>query len=474
MMVHKRIERRRDGMSTRGISVAAGLLVTAACGANEPFTDLFPDTDGGLEATVGTVEAPSAASQSAPPVADAGTSAATSSGESAESSVPSNVSDTSVKEQTDSNETSGASSAPALDTDTGEHGSNTHESVFTETTELTSVPPTTASTPDSGASPDPTTVVTLDSTTTADDNSQDETGSHPPNSSGGGHVTFDDSTSAPTSTGTGTDWSLPLDSNASTADAGINDGGDGEDASPDAASLDDDSDTGVESAGDEGTSAEITAGETEVTDESTTEADVSTGPASACGNGVLEEAEACCTPSVITSELDARSLATEGALESALTCAPTQNGSTNSGWPRLTYSLCTGTCESGGVGCDTALSNTSVVYDPATNTLFGYADITLTGELQWANAYWNRTCDLVLTLTGVEFTADVAWSDDLAQIEVYVTNLDVAVDASTVSGCTPARPAARAVADVDLEVLVRPALEAGLAQEFAGELTCPY
>lgn len=455
--------------------------MTGACGANEPFTDLFPDVDGGLEATVGTVVAPSSASQSEQTGVDAGTSTPTSGGESAESSLASNVSDTSLEEQPDSNVTSASSSAPALDTDTGERSSNAHQSAFTDTTETNGVPSTVPTASDAGATPDPTAVVTLDSTTTASNDSRDDTGSHL-TSSGGGPVTFDDSTSAPTSTGTVTDWSLPLDSDESTGDAGVHDGGKGEDASPDAAISDHESDTGAENTGDEGTSAatavtnsyESTAGETEVTDESTTEADVSTEPAAACGNGVLEDGEACCTPSVITSELDARSLATEAALESALTCAPTQNGSTNSGWPRLTYSLCTGSCESDGVGCDTALSNTSVIYDPSTNTLSGYADVTLTGQLQWTNAFWDGSCDLVVTLSDVEFSADVAWSDDPAHIEIHVTNLEIDVDATTVSGCTPARPATRAVADVDLAALVRPALDAGLAQEFAGELTCPY
>jgi hypothetical protein len=467
MMVHKRIKPTRDGRLPHRISVATGLLVTVACGANEPFTDLFPETDGGLDATVGTVEAPSSASDSRAWVGDAGSEAATSAVPSAPSHLAPN-----------SSGTFGGTS----DSDGAEQTSDAAASATAET-DFTGVTTAIESASDAGPTGELTEVFTLAPTTSASTATVDDSGT--PSDVSTSSLAVPDSeasTSHVVSSGSLTDWSLPLgsddagDNDAGTRDGGNNDAGP-DDAGPDGAILDTEPGATDEESSNSSVltvSSDVSTSETnDATDQSTTEGDV-TGEPTACGNGVFEEGEACCSSSVITSELDARSLATEAALESAVACAPTQNGSTNSGWPRLSYSLCSSGCENGGRGCDTMLANTTVIYDPSTNTVSGFADVTLTGELQWANAYWTGSCDLVVTLSGVEFTADVTWADDPAEIEIRVTNLNIDVNDTAISGCTPARPASRAVADADLAALVRPALDAGLTQEFAGELTCPY
>lgn len=194
----------------------------------------------------------------------------------------------------------------------------------------------------------------------------------------------------------------------------------------------------------------------------------------ACGNGVLEDAELCCTESVVTSELDTRSLATEAALESATTCTPAQTGATDSGFPRVTYGYCVGACSDGNTGCDTVLDNTSVIYDPVTHTVTGFADVTISGTLEWENVFAEASCNAIVTLPGVEFTANVGWANDPLQVVITLTNLDVDVDTASVTGCTPSRPATRSVADMDLAAMVAPAITAGLNQEFAGALVCPY
>ena len=194
----------------------------------------------------------------------------------------------------------------------------------------------------------------------------------------------------------------------------------------------------------------------------------------ACGNGVLEDAELCCTESVVTSELDTRSLATEAALESATTCTPAQTGATDSGFPRVTYDYCVGACSDGNTGCDTVLDNTSVIYDPVTHTVTGFADVTISGTLEWENVFAEASCNAIVTLPGVEFTANVGWANDPLQVVITLTNLDVDVDTASVTGCTPSRPATRSVADMDLAAMVAPAITAGLNQEFAGALVCPF
>lgn len=194
----------------------------------------------------------------------------------------------------------------------------------------------------------------------------------------------------------------------------------------------------------------------------------------ACGNGVLEDAELCCTESVVTSELDTRSLATEAALESATTCTPAQTGATDSGFPRVTYDYCVGACSDGNTGCDTVLDNTSVIYDPVTHTVTGFADVTISGTLEWENVFAEASCNAIVTLPGVEFTANVGWANDPLQVVITLTNLDVDVDTASVTGCTPSRPATRSVADMDLAAMVAPAITAGLNQEFVGALVCPY
>lgn len=189
-------------------------------------------------------------------------------------------------------------------------------------------------------------------------------------------------------------------------------------------------------------------------------------PPTACGNGVLEPGERCCTPEWVERRVALSTLLVGALLPGTKGCMPRTE--------QAGVELCgSGACEGGATGCETEITEATVEYSPETREISGQAEVVIRGRSLGSWLGLTQSCMFTATLEDLEYRAPVLTLTTPEALRVRLGNPTLFYRLQ-IEGCG----ALADVAEVLLNGPLKPALELPLRRALMDAVDvserCPY